>query len=77
MISSSGKTLFYPGGLTKAAHAGDKRRRDQADADKETYNEQKIARQRHYKKGNEWRSMPDGFDAFDALTMYPFGPMPA
>ncbi|KAI0256499.1 hypothetical protein BJV78DRAFT_1081731, partial [Lactifluus subvellereus] len=68
------KAVFYPSGPMKASCTDDKHRRD---ADKENYNEQKPARQRRYEKRNERRGMCGGFDAFDALMMYPLMMVPA
>jgi len=61
--------LFYPGRPTEAAHADDKRRRDQADADKENSNRQ---RQRRNKRRSGKGGIHDLIDPHDAVMIYRF-----
>jgi len=42
--------MFYPGRSTKPAYADDKRRRDQADAEKDNSTKQKIAREQRHER---------------------------
>jgi len=60
--------VFYPGGPTKAAHADDKRQRDQDDADEEN-SRHKAARLygRH--------DIHDAIDPHDVVMMYRFRAM--
>jgi hypothetical protein len=68
-------TVFYPGGPTKAAHADDKHRRDQADADKEKHSQLEEGRQRRWEARDRRRGTHDAIDPLDVAMMYRFKAM--
>jgi hypothetical protein len=76
-ILENWRVVFCPDGPMKAAGVDNKRRRDQADADKETSNAQKAARQSRYDSERRYgrRGVQSDFDAFDMLMMYRFQAM--
>ena len=63
-------TMFCPGGPTKAVHAGDKCRHDQADANKDRSKKQKTDRQLSYKLYVRRRDIHDAIDSLDVVMMY-------
>jgi len=65
--------VFYPGGPTMAVHVDDRRRRDQADADKE--NSSKTARQKCYDRRDRRRGIHGAIDPYDVVMMYRFQAM--
>ena len=65
--------VFYPGGPTKAVHVDDKRRRDQADADKE--NSSKTAQQKCYNRRDRRRGIHGAIDPYDVVMMCRFQAM--
>lgn len=71
-ISEKWEDVFYYDGFTKVAHPDDRRRRVQADADKENSNMQDAARQQRYERRNRRRNV---MDPFDLVMMYPFREM--
>jgi len=62
--------VFYPGRPTKLTHADDKRRHDQADADKANFNRQKPACQRCYERPDGRRGRHDGIGRHDVVMVY-------
>jgi hypothetical protein len=66
-ISEKWGDVFYPGGPTKVY---DRRRRDQADADKENSSRQIAARQQRYERRDGRRGNRDAIDPCDLVMMY-------
>lgn len=66
-ISEKWGDVFYLGGPTKA---DDRRRGDQADADKKNSSRQIAARQQRYERRDGRRGNRDAVDPFDSVMMY-------
>lgn len=69
-IVQNWRNIFYPDGPTEAARAGDKRRRDGANADKERPVRQKTERQERHNARTRRQGTHDAIDFFDVVTMY-------